>query len=115
MGMVEQIQIDKGPEQSWNVRGLPTQAKVTMTIKDLYSQLMISPSNKPFLFLANQGLIDYLGSMCGMDLTEPNIVLKVQVVRALLFSKVADIVPNTSRKLRESFLNKMKNLSLFNA
>ena len=71
--------------------------------------------NKPFLFLANQGLIDYLGSMCGMDLTEPNIVLKVQVVRALLFSKVRDIVPNTSRKLRESFLNKMKNLSLFNA
>ena len=114
MGMVESIQIEKGPEQSWNVRGLPTQAKVSMTIKDLYSQLMMSPANKPFLFLSNQGLIDYLGSMCGMDLTEPNIVLKVQVVRALLFSTAKDIIPNASKKLREDFLNKMKNLNLFN-
>lgn len=113
MGMVESIQIDKGPEQSWNVRGLPTQAKVTLTIKDLYSQLMMSPSNKPFLFLSNQGLIDYLGSMCGLELTQPNIVLKIQVVRALLYSKVRDMLPNTSRKLKESFLNVVKGFSLF--
>lgn len=111
MGMVESITIEKGPEQSWNVRGLPTQCKVTLNIKDLYSQLMMSPSNKPFLFMSNQGLIDYLGCMCGVDMTVPNITLKINLVKALLLNSVGDIVDNSYRNLTENLRNKLGHLA----
>lgn len=104
MGMVESITIDKGPEQSWTVDGLPSQVKITMTIKDLYSQLMISPSNKPSLFFSNQGMMDYLGSMCGVDLTVPNIIFKLRTVRALL-AGINDIPNNIYRDMTQNLYN----------
>lgn len=104
MGIVESITIDKGPEQTWTVEGLPTQAKITLNVKDLYSQLMISPSNKPSLFFSNQGLMDYLGCMCGVDLSTPNLVIKLRTVQALL-SSINDIPNNAYMKLTESLRN----------
>lgn len=93
MGMVESITIEKGPEQSWTVDGLPTEAKVTLNIKELYSNLMMSPSTQPSLFFANQGLIDYLGVTCGVDMTMPNVYFNVKLAQALLSSQLTDL-PN---------------------
>ena len=109
MGMVESIDIDKGPEQSWTVEGLPTQATVTLTIKDFYSQLMMTRSDQFRLFWINQGLIDFLGNACGLDLTKPNTIVKIDVVQMLLAGKVSDIIPNTYFKLTEGFKNKVRN------
>ena len=107
MGMVESIDIDKGPEQSWTVEGLPTQATVTLTIKDFYAQLMMTPSNNISMFWNNQGLIDYLGVTCGIDLSKPNIIIKLDVIKMLLVNKVTNIIPNTYLKLTEGFKNKV--------
>lgn len=93
MGMVESITIDKGPDQSWTVDGLPTEVKVTLNIKELYSNLMMSPSTKPSLFFANQGLIDFLGVTCAIDMTLPNVYLNLKIAQALLTSQVTDL-PN---------------------
>jgi hypothetical protein len=109
MGMVESIDIDKGPEQSWTVEGLPTRATVTLTIKDFYAQLMMTRSDQFRLFWTNQGLIDFLGNMCGLDLTKPNSIVKIDVVQMLLANKVSDIIPNTYFKLTEGFKNKVRN------
>lgn len=106
MGIVESISIDKGPEQSWSIDGLPTQLKITMNIKDLYSQLMMSPSNKPSLFFANQGMMDYLGSMCGVDLTTPNVVFKINHIKALL-AGINDIPSNMYRDMTQSLYNRL--------
>ena len=94
MGIVESITIDRGPEQSWSVEGLPTQAKITLNIKELYSNLMMSPSNKPSYFFSNQGLIDYLGVACGVDMTIPNIYFNFRLAYALLTNKFKDIPNN---------------------
>ena len=94
MGIVESITIDRGPEQSWSVEGLPTQAKITLNIKELYSNLMMSPSTKPSYFFANQGLIDYLGVACGVDMTVPNIYFNFRLAYALLTSKFKDMPNN---------------------
>ena len=107
MGMVESITIDKGPENTWTVEGLPTQVKITLNIKDLYSQLMMSPSNKPSLFFSNQGLMDYLGCVCGIDLSTPNIVLKFRTIQALL-SSINDIPNNAYSRLTESLRNNLR-------
>ena len=108
MGMVESISIDKGPEQSWNVQGLPTQAKITLSIKELYGNLMMSPSTKPSFFFANQGLIDFLGVTCGVDMTMPNIYFKFNLVSALLSGNLQTIPSNTYYGLTESFRNWVK-------
>ena len=93
MGMVESISIDKGPEQSWNVEGLPTQMKITLSIKELYGNLMMSPSTKPSWFFSNQGLIDFLGVTCGVDMTIPSIYFNYRLACSLLGSYFKDI-PN---------------------
>lgn len=109
MGMVDSITIDKGPEQSWNVQGLPTQVKITLSIKELYGNLMMSPSTKPSYFFANQGLIDYLGCTCGVDMTMPNIYFKFNLVAALISGNLQTIPANTYYKLTENFRNWVKN------
>ena len=109
MGMVESITIDKGPDQSWTAEGLPTQCKITLSIKDLYSQLMI-PEPKASMFFTNQGMMDFLGALCGVDLTMPNIVFKVKAIQALMIGKVTDIPNNLYREFTQSVYNKVQNL-----
>lgn len=101
MGIVESITIDKGPDQTWSIDGIPTQIKVTMNIKDLYSQLMMSDSHKPIMFFNNQGMMDYLGSMCGVELNMPNIVFKAASLKALL-GEINTLPSSYYRKMTES-------------
>jgi hypothetical protein len=105
MGMVETITIEKGPEQSWTVDGLPTEAKITLNIKELYGNLMMSPSTRPSYFFANQGLIDFLGVTCGVDMTIPNIYFNLRLAKALLTSKFKDMPNNTYYHLTEAIRN----------
>lgn len=110
MGIVESIQLDKGPDQSWSVDGLPTQVKVSLTVKDLYSRLMLSPSNSPSLFFSNQGMIDFLGSTCGIDLSRPSIELKVKIAMSIFFNRVTDVPTNWYRSLVGSINNRVRSL-----
>lgn len=110
MGIIDSLQIEKAPEQAWSVDGLPTSVKITMSVKDLYSNLMMSPSNKPSLFFANQGMMEFLCATCGVDLSRSNIELKVQIGLSLFASKLTDIVPSTSRKFLENISTKLGGL-----
>ena len=110
MGMVDGITIDKGPEQSWSVEGLPTQVKITLNIKELYSNLMMSPSTKPSLFFANQGLIDYLGVACGVDMTIPNIYFNFRLAYAMLGANFKDIPNNLYYHFTENVRNMFSGL-----
>jgi hypothetical protein len=105
MGMVESIQIDKGDDKSWTVEGLPTSAKVTLNIKELYDNLMMSPSTRPSFFFSNQGLIDYLGVACAVDMTIPNIYFNFRLAGALLAGKFKDIPNNTYYYATQSVRN----------
>ena len=108
MGMVDNITIEKGPEQSWTVDGLPTEVKITLNIKELYGNLMMSPSTKPSYFFSNQGLIDYLGVACGVDMTIPNIYFNWRLAKALITGKFKDIPNNTYYHLSETVRNALQ-------
>ena len=110
MGMVESITIDKGPEQSWSVDGFPTQVKVTLSIKELYTQLMMAPSTRPAMFFSNQGMLDYLGCMCGIDLSQPSIGLKVDILLNLLSNYVRDIPNNAYNHATQAVRNFLGNV-----
>ncbi|WP_216369602.1 hypothetical protein, partial [Brevibacillus sp. MCWH] len=65
MGVIDNVSIEKGGQGSWTVDGLPTEVKVQISVKDLYSGLMITPNSRPDLFFENKGLMNWLAITCG--------------------------------------------------
>lgn len=73
LGMVESIDINKGSNNSWSVDGLPLEVTVTLTIKDLYSTIMMTQGSGGLLLNNNTGLSEYLETWAGMQITNPDI------------------------------------------
>lgn len=74
MGIVTSLEIDKHQNDcSWTIDGFPNEIDVTMQIADLYSDLPMTSGNDPDLFINNDSLLSYLGTICGIDYTAPNI------------------------------------------
>ena len=55
---------------------------------------MTMPStDHPLLFIKNDGLIDYLGNLCGFDLKANNLNVKAKLLTSFIKNKFTDI-PN---------------------
>lgn len=65
LGIIQSLSITKGGSDRWNVMGQPYTADVSITIKDLYSDMFIS---KQMGLIANTAQMDYLATMAGTDL-----------------------------------------------
>lgn len=111
LGIVDSISIDKGGNgDSWTVDGLPSEIKVSLTVKDLYNNLMITSSSKPSLFYQNQGLIDFLAVTCGVNIAKPNFLLRAETLFSIFLGKVTDIPSNFYRDFTESVRSKIEGL-----
>lgn len=108
MGMVSGISISKGGSGDWNVHGLPTVVKVDISVTDLYSNLMMTKSSKPQLFVNNQGLIEFLAVACGVDITKPDITTKIETIISTFLSSLYDIPSSTYNAFIESIRNKIE-------
>ena len=108
MGIVDSIQIDKGGSgEAWTIDGLPSEMKVTLGVKDLYSNLMITPTTKPGLFFENQGMIDFLAVMCGIDLTRPNFLIKLESMFSIFTGKVINLPKEAYNDIIQSVREKV--------
>lgn len=67
LGIISSLDIDKGGEDKWNALGMPLQADVNVTIKDLYSTFFISKGGGLF---NNTAQLDYLAMMAGIDMNK---------------------------------------------
>ena len=106
LGIVESINIDKNSNNDGlSVDGLPTEIRVTMNIKDLYSELMITPSNDPLLFLSNSSLIDYLAVNCGLDMTKPQIANKIEYLTKVVTTSFEEIPENVMGEIKKNIDN----------
>lgn len=95
MGIVESISIEKGGNgDAWSVDGLPTQVKVQLSIKDLYTELSVPDSGRAAAFMQNQSMIDFLAVTCGVDITEPTFILKIKTMFAIFTNKLFDMPQN---------------------
>lgn len=74
MGLVTNMNFNRGQESSWTKDGLPTTVDVSFSIKDLYSAMAIT-SNKTIKhgLMNNIALMDYIANMCGVNINEPDI------------------------------------------
>lgn len=95
MGIVDNISIEKGGNgDAWSVDSLPTQVKIQLSIKDLYSELTAPNSGSPSAFMQNQSMIDFLAVTCGVDITEPTFILKIKTMFAIFANKIFDMPQN---------------------
>ena len=95
LGIVESLQITKpSSDDAWSVDGLPTEIDVQLRIKDLYSDLTMSPAKDISLFRNNTSLIDYLATISGLDLIKPQMESKISMLVANYSSAVRDIDDN---------------------
>jgi hypothetical protein len=111
LGIIDSISIDKGGSgDSWTVDGLPSEVKVSLGVKDLYSNLMITRANAPNLFFQNQGLIDFLAVTCGIDITKPNFLVKWETMFAVFYGKLIDLPRDIFKDLIQDLRNQVENL-----
>ena len=93
LGIVTSVEISKEAE-SYSVAGLPSEVKVSLTISDLYTDLSMSPSSSPTLFLNNSSLIEWLATNCGVSLVTPNVKKKINMFVSTYVSAIEDIPSN---------------------
>lgn len=104
MGMVDSISIEK-VQGSYTVNGIPTEIRVSMSIRDLYSDLMMAPATKPGLFYANRGLANWLATTSGLDVTQPaykekwSSIMWALVGGTMNFTNIYDIVGERLRNI----------------
>lgn len=104
MGIIDNMTVEK-VQGSWSVNGLPTEVKVSIGIKDLYSTLMMTPNSKPELFFENKGLMNWLAVTAGIDITEPAFKEKWNALLLTLFNRVVDIPQNIANTMIEEVRN----------
>lgn len=91
LGIVSSIQINKGSsDPTFTADGFPTEVDITVNIADLYSDLMITASTNPVLFMENGSLIEYLSMTCGLGLYTPNVGAKVAMFTNAAGNAVTD-------------------------
>lgn len=78
---------------SWSSQGLSTEWTVNFEITPLYNQLTMPSTDHPFLFMKNDGLIDYLGNLCGFDLKANNLDVKLRLLTSFIKNRFTGI-PN---------------------
>ena len=96
MGFITSIGLDKGGSgDAWTTSGLPNEIKVSITVKDLYSNLSL-PDNYSFKdFFNNDGLINFLMVNCGVNIMNTGLDDKIAVITNLFTNSIKDAVKET--------------------
>lgn len=106
LAFISQLEFSRGGSDntSWTVDGLPTEIIASFSITPLYSNMMVTSARNPFLFMQNTALLEYLGTMCGLDLKANNLEVKVSLAKQLLGNYVSDIPTNLARGIVDAKL-----------
>lgn len=105
MGMVESLSIEKAPDNQWTVNGYPSTIKVSMSIADMYNNLMVTSTSSPVLFFKNNGLMNYLAVNGNVDLDVAQPLILAEIATMLLKANTAE-VPS---EIGKDFINDMRN------
>ena len=76
MGLVTSMSVSKGDTAQWNANGIPTAIDVNMTITDLYENISMTPTtatNWRYDTLDNTCQMDYIATMCGINIYQPEV------------------------------------------
>ena len=103
LGIVESLSISRAPNSDWSVDGYPMEIRVGLQIKDLYSDLTMTPAGSALLFLANSSLIEFIATNCGVNLITPQLSNRVKYVTAIVASSAKNAKKNVENAVVDSF------------
>ena len=109
-GIITDLSIDKGGEGMWTLDSLPMQINVSLTIKDLYKNLYISSGVKSDKFIGNDGLMDYLMTMSGVNMAQPTKYKTYSVWWSLVKKNIMDIPRNLYNEIIQWAGNVLSNI-----
>ena len=118
MGIVDSVSIEKGGSgDAWSVNGLPTEVRVTLSIRDLYSNMSMTSERDVMMFFQNQSLMEFLATTCGIDLVKPELKLKIDLIRNLAFNYFTELprttYENIATAIRNNIFLKFKDFTTF--
>lgn len=108
LGIVTAIHIENTvSNESWTTDHLPNEIDVTLQIKDLYSDMVLSPSSDPSLFLNNNSMIDYLATITGQSLITPQTKNKIELFLSAYTAAFKDIDDNAVSMIYDHIESKL--------
>ena len=96
MGIITNASITKGDDGQWSPQGIPTTVDVSLTITDLYETMSMTASSGilgAFDTMDNTAQMDYLMTMCGVNIYKPEISRMIDLYMMSAENAVRDI-PN---------------------
>jgi hypothetical protein len=83
MGIITGLNVTKGAECCWNDDGLPTQIDISIDIKDLYSNLIMSSQSSKGVtswdVANNTSYMDFLANMAGLNIAQMEIGRRLEM------------------------------------
>lgn len=108
LAIVESLNITKGGDgTAWTIDGLPLEVNLQISLKDLYTAMMLSMVNDcspldAYNFLWNNSLIDYITVGSGLDIRKSEWATKLGIAAALASNSFEGIVTKNADLIRES-------------
>ena len=100
MGIITDLSATRGAESQWNDQGLPTQIDVSISIEDMYSNLVMSNPHKEdgnfisnileshFDVITNTEMIDFLSNLSGLNIAAQSATRKLELFYELSTSGI---------------------------
>ena len=114
-GIITDMSITKGAEGMWTPDGIPTQAEINLTIKDLYQVMSVTDTELTditYSTLNNTALMDFIACSCGINIFQPEIARTIDMwLVNTLKTKISDLVNvDIWAKVKDSVYNLIMNL-----
>lgn len=107
MGMVESVSIKRASQEGWSVYGFPTEVDVSISIKDMYSNLTLSRQGDYSTF-HNIEFMDMVATWCGVNLNKPELERKLEQYGIFTKNKLKKFFPNLLKQVELDIANKIK-------
>ena len=92
MGIMTDLNLEKGADGEWTPDGLPTVVDVSFTIKDLYDGIAMSTQDgeNGLGIMSNIAELDYIANSCGINIDEPEVTRTISMYITLGLTAVTD-------------------------
>lgn len=79
MGIISSLSISRGDKSKWSLSALPLDVDVSISIKDLYQSLSMSPKDDYVGLSKNVDQLDYIANLCGININKPDIMRAIEL------------------------------------
>lgn len=91
---------------AWTIDCQSTVWEVSFTVTPLYNKMMLPSLKHPFLALGNNAMLEYLGTLCGVDLKANNIDTKIQLALQIIGGSIGDAPRSLAREVVSKSIDK---------